>query len=466
MDSALPTFDDKNSVKGAEAQRSHFRDAFIQVRRDYVRKVPDAELIDTAIKGIREAKPEQKTPDALVEAALDKMMASLDPHSGYLNPQEYKELRESNRGEFGGLGIEVRMQDGFVKVVTPIEDTPAARAGLKSGDLITHLDGVAIKGKTLMQAVKLMRGKPGTDILLTVNRADMSPFDVTIVRAVIHVRSVKWRLEGDVGYVRVTKFDENIATGIDKAITEIREKLGDGMAGLVLDLRSNPGGLLHQSLALSDAFLDDGVIVSVSGRNGARERSFEADNGDIIDGLPIVVLINGNSASASEIVAGALQDHGRAVIMGQQSFGKGSVQTIMPLPVEGALKLTTQLYYSPSGRAIQARGIDPDIQIVPMPKKQNNKQDKQPADDAAPKAGKEVKNKKPIIKHEVDMPGALAAVGEDKKHASASLPEKNCSPVGEKEDRPLGCALALLHASSTKAFLASMGVSMGATPAM
>ncbi|MHA1597524.1 MAG: S41 family peptidase [Alphaproteobacteria bacterium] len=460
IDPTLPNFDADGSIKGSETQRSHFRDAFMQVRRDYVRQVPDAELIDNAITGMMEAKPEQKTSDGLIEVALDKMMVSLDPHSRYLNPKEYKEMRESNRGEFGGLGIEVTMQDGYVKVIAPIQDTPAAKAGVQAGDLITHLDGVAIKGKTLGQAVQLMRGKPGTSIRLTVSRADTAPFDVDIIRAVIHVRSVKWRLEGDVGYVRVTRFDENIETGIEEALKDIKGQLGDGLVGIVLDLRSNPGGLLHQSLALSDAFLEDGVIVSVRGRHASRERSFEADSGDLIDGLPIVVLMNDNSASASEIVAGALQDHGRGIVMGQRSYGKGSVQTIMPLPVEGALKLTTQLYYSPSGRAIQARGIYPDIEIVPTPKKQDEK-----AAEAKPATGDE-KKARPVMRHEEDMPGAIAAVGKDQKHDSASLPEKNCSPIGKKKDRTLGCALSYLHANSTKEFLASMGLRKGQIPAM
>jgi len=460
VDPKLPSFDKDVLIKGAETQRSHFRDAFMQVRRDYVRNVPDAKLIDAAIAGMQEASPEERTPDALIEAALDKMMVSLDPHSSYLNPREYKELRESNRGEFGGLGIEVTMQDGFVKVIAPIEDTPAERAGVLADDLITSIDGVSIKGKTLMQAVQLMRGKPGTVIRLTISRADEAPFDVEIIRAVIRVRSVRWRLEGDVGYVRVGKFDENVAAGIETALTDIKAQLGAGLIGVVLDLRSNPGGLLPQSVALSDAFLEDGVIVSVRGRHASRERSFEAGSGDGLGGLPIVVLINGNSASASEIVAAALQDHGRAIVMGQRSFGKGSVQTIMPLPVEGALKLTTQLYYSPSGRAIQARGIDPDIEIVPAPKKQ----DEQVAKDA--KDAGDGKDKKPVIRYEADLPGAIAAVGEDEKHVSAALPERNCLPVGDKEDRTLGCALALLHASSTKEFLASMGLSAGQTPAM
>lgn len=457
VDAKLPSLDATGSIKGAETQRSHFRDAFMQVRRDYVHKVPDAVLIDAAIKGMEDVKPGERTPDVLIEAALDKMMVSLDPHSNYLNPQEYKELRESNRGEFGGLGIEVTMQDGFVKVIAPIEDTPAEQAGIMADDLITALDGVSIKGKTLMEAVKLMRGKPGSTIRLTVSRADASPFDIEIVRAVIKVRSVRWRLEGNVGYVRVGKFDENVATGIEMALADIKEQLGGGLAGIVLDLRSNPGGLLPQSVALSDAFLKDGVIVSVRGRHPSRERSFEADTGDDLDGLPMVVLINGNSASASEIVAGALQDHGRAIIMGQRSFGKGSVQTIMPLPVEGALKLTTQLYYSPSGRAIQARGIDPDIKIILTKKK---------PDEQAAKGTPDGKDKKtpvrPVIRYESDLPGALAAVGDEQKHESASLPEKNCSPVGKKEDRTLGCALALLRAGSTTEFLASFGQ----TPAM
>ncbi len=438
----------------------HFRDAFMRVRYDYVRDVPESVLVDTAIQGIEESEPKpmpgKVEPAVLIEAALDKMMTSLDPHSSYLNPDELKEMKVSNRGEFGGLGIEVTMDGDFVKVVSPIEDTPASRAGLISGDLISHLDGEPIKGKSLMQAVRLMRGKPNTIIRLTVNRAKLAPFDVEIRRAIINVRSVRWRLEGDIGYIRVVSFSEKVAPGIDAAMEEISDKLGSELAGVVLDLRNNPGGLLHQSLTLSDSFLEHGTIVSVRGRRPGNERVFEAERGDLADGLPLVVLINPGSASASEIVAAALQDHGRAVIMGQQSFGKGSVQTITPLPQEGALRLTTQLYYSPTGHAIQARGVTPDIEIIPMPVSEPKDQ---PVAKAEPKDEDEdeaADAAKVVRRREADLPGALAAVGDEESHPHPKLPAENCVPVGEKEDRTLGCALALIHAGSQAKFLVSV----------
>ncbi len=431
-----------------DRQLDHFRDTFARVQRDYVREVPARLLVDAALKGITggNGKPEPGSmpPRVLVEAALDAMTTSLDPHSSYLNEQELREMNVANSGEFGGLGIEVSIQDGYVLVVAPIEDTPAFEAGLKAGDLITGLDGVSIKGKTLMEAVRMMRGKPGTVIRLTVSRMDMAPFEVNLTRAVIKVRAVRWRTEGNFGYIRVSNFSEKVEPGIIRAMTELRRSLGDRLAGIVLDLRGNPGGLLRQSLALSDAFLDDGIIVSVRGRKGRHERIFRATEGDLSAGRPIVVLINVGSASASEIVAGALQDQGRAIIMGQRSFGKGSVQTIMPLKYEGALRLTTQLYYSPSGRAIQARGIEPDIELILTPKAAND-------NDRADNAGQPVKRRR-----EADLPGALAAVGEAARQSHPSLLESNCPAAGAKKDLGLGCALALLKAGSAEKFLASM----------
>ncbi len=431
-----------------DRQLDHFRNAFGRVRQDYVRELDAAKLIDAALKGMtggENGMPEAKSvqPADLIERALDAMTASLDPHSSYMNEQELREMNVANSGEFGGLGIEVSMQDDYVLVVTPIDDTPAYEAGLQAGDLITGLDGVSIKGKTLMDAVRMMRGRPGTTIRLTISRADLAPFDVDITRAVIRVRSVRWRTEGNMGYIRVTNFSEKVEPGIARAMAELKKSLGQRLAGIVLDLRGNPGGLLRQSLALSDAFLDDGVIVSVKGRSGRHERVFRAHNGDLSDGRPIVVLINVGSASASEIVAAALQDLGRATIMGQRSFGKGSVQTIMPLQYEGALRLTTQLYYSPNGRAIQARGIDPDIELLVTPSAAN---DNSPSDDKA----------KPARRREADLPGALAAVGEAAPQPHPVLAEDNCPAIGARKDRELGCALALLKAGSAEKFLASM----------
>jgi len=431
-----------------DRQLAHFRNAFGQVQRDYVSEVSARTLIDNALKGFSggDRMPEARSvePGELIEAALDSMTTSLDPHSSYLNEQELREMNVANRGEFGGLGIEVSMQDDYVLVVAPIEGTPAFEAGLKAGDLITGLDGVSIKGASLMDAVRMMRGRPGTDIRLTISRADQAPFDVELTRAVIKVRSVRWHMEDDIGYIRVTNFSEKVEPGIVQAMTEIKQELGGRLSGVVLDLRGNPGGLLRQSLSLSDAFLDDGIIVSVRGRNGSHQREFRASNGDLTGGLPIVVLINVGSASASEIVAGALQDHGRAIIMGQRSFGKGSVQTIMPLKYEGALRLTTQLYYSPSGRAIQARGIEPDIEIIvpPAAKTETAK--------SAPSVTTEKRRR------EADLPGAISAVGEAAPHPHPSLSEESCPAVGPKKDRGLGCALALLKAGSTEKFFASI----------
>jgi carboxyl-terminal processing protease len=461
----------KYVISGSKGDETHsqnmdqFRDALLRVRYDYVRDVPISELVDTAIEGMESAdqklEPGSVEPSFLIEAALDKMMTSLDPHSSYLNPDELKEMKVSNRGEFGGLGITVTMDGDFVKVISPLEDTPAFRAGLKPGDLISHLDGEAIKGKKIHKAVSLMRGKPGTFIRLTINRVGMEPFDVDIRRAVIKVKSVRWHLEGDVGYIRVVSFTEKVASGIDTAMEAIIDGLGDRLAGIVLDLRSNPGGLLHQSLTLSDAFLEEGIIVSVKGRRSGSQRVFEAERGDLADGLPIVVLIDPGSASASEIVAAAMQDNHRATIMGQRSFGKGSVQTITPLPQEGALRLTTQLYFSPAGRAIQARGITPDIEIIPMPKDESKdvlatlEVEKKSVKTSKTQAEKATTKRR----RESDLPGALSAVGDDAEHPHPTFSEAKCAPAGERKDRTLGCALALIHAESQASFLASVGQS-------
>ncbi len=319
-----------------------FGDVFERVRADYVEEATDQELIESAIRG---------------------MLSSLDPHSSYLNADSFRDMRVQTKGEFGGLGIEVTMENGLVKVVSPIDDTPAFRAGIESGDLITHLDSEPIMGLTLNDAVEKMRGLVNTDILLTIRRKGMDPFDVTITRDVIKVTSVRSRNEDKVAYLRITSFTEQTSPGLEAAIEERKAEIGDGLIGYVLDLRNNPGGLLDQAIAVSDAFLNQGEIVSTRGRDPDNAQRYNARAGDLIDGLPLVVLINGGSASASEIVAGALQDHRRAIIMGTTSFGKGSVQTIIPLSGSGAMKLTTARYYTPSGRSIQGTGIDPDIVV-------------------------------------------------------------------------------------------------------
>jgi carboxyl-terminal processing protease len=330
--------------QGAETykQVKLFGDVFERVRADYVEEVSDQELIESAIRG---------------------MLASLDPHSSYLDPKSFQDMRVQTKGEFGGLGIEVTMENGLVKVVSPIDDTPAFRAGVQAGDLISHLDGEPVLGLTLAEAVEKMRGPVNTDLVLTLRRPNREPFDVTITRDVITVQSVRSRLEDDVGYLRITAFNEQTSPGLDEAVEQLTEQAGGSLKGFVLDLRNNPGGLLDQAIAVSDAFLNAGEIVSTRGRHPDDAQRYNAREGDLANGLPIIVLINGGSASASEIVAGALQDHGRAIIMGTRSFGKGSVQTIIPLSGSGAMRLTTSRYYTPSGTSIQATGIEPDIEV-------------------------------------------------------------------------------------------------------
>jgi carboxyl-terminal processing protease len=333
------------SARDAETYRlmELFATVFERVKQDYVEPVEDRELMEAAING---------------------MLTSLDPHSGYLNPEHFQDMQVQTKGEFGGLGIEVTMENGLVKVVSPIDDTPAARAGMQPGDLITHIDGEAVSGLTLNEAVDKMRGRVGTDIVITVRREGEDPFDVTITRDIITIQSVRSRVIGeDVGYVRITSFTEQTDTGLSEAIAELRDEAGDDIKGFVLDLRNNPGGLLDQAVAVADAFLDKGEIVSTRSRDLDDTQRFNARAGDLAEGLPMVVIVNGGSASASEIVAGALQDHGRGLVVGTKSFGKGSVQTIVPLGRNGAMRITTARYYTPSGRSIQAKGIEPDIEV-------------------------------------------------------------------------------------------------------
>ena len=326
-------------------QLNLFGDVFERIRADYVTPVNDSELVEAAING---------------------MLTSLDPHSSYMNQKAYREMQVQTRGEFGGLGIEVTMENNFVKVVSPIDDTPAARAGVKSGDFITQIDGQTVVGLTLADAVERMRGPVNSNITLTLQRSGQEkPFDVVLTRAVIKVQSVRSHREGNVGYIRITAFNEQTESGLQKAIEKLKAEVGPNLQGYVIDLRNNPGGLLDQAIAVSDTFLSQGEIVSTRGRRPDDAQRYNAHRGDMADGKPLVVLINGGSASASEIVAGALQDHRRAILLGTRSFGKGSVQTIMPLQGFGALRLTTARYYTPSGRSIQAKGIDPDIEVQP-----------------------------------------------------------------------------------------------------
>jgi len=321
-----------------------FTEVFANIKNNYVEDTTDKELLENAIRG---------------------MLSGLDPHSAYLDTDAYKELQVGTSGEFGGLGIEVSMEDGFVRVVSPIDDTPADRAGIKAGDLIIRLDDTPVKGLTLREAVTLMRGKPGSKILLTVVRNGVNkPLKIAITRAVVQVKSVKFRsLEPGYGYVRITQFQSHTGPNLKEAISELKQENGGKLKGMILDLRNNPGGVLQAAVEVSDTFLEQGLIVYTEGRIDDSELKYKASPNDSLKGAPLIVLINSGSASASEIVAGALQDHKRAVIMGSKSFGKGSVQTILPMNNGAALKLTTARYYTPAGRSIQAEGIVPDIPL-------------------------------------------------------------------------------------------------------
>jgi len=337
----LPPAQGANNM-AAYRQFDLFSEAFERVRANYVRPVQDSELINGAIEG---------------------MVSGLDPHSSYMDAKSFADMQIQTKGEFGGVGIEVTMEDGLIKVISPIDDTPAAKAGLKTGDFIAAIDGNTIQGMALNDAIDKMRGPVGTKVTLTILRKDeKKPFDVSLNRAVIHVDSVKWHREGDIGYIRLSAFNEETASGLEKAVRELKKQVGPSLKGYVLDMRNNPGGLLDQAIQVSDDFLSSGEVVSTRGRHPEDTQRYDARPGDITDGKPVVVLINGGTASASEIVAGALQDHRRAMIFGMTSFGKGSVQTIIPLGEGvGALRLTTARYYTPSGRSIQAEGIVPNI---------------------------------------------------------------------------------------------------------
>ena len=333
----------ESSVSDTYKALNQFGDVFEQVRANYVEPVEDKKLIEYALNG---------------------MLSNLDPHSSFMNDEETQSMAIQNKGEFGGLGIEVTMENGVVKVVSPIDETPAARAGIQAGDLIVEIDGQQVMGMTLSDAVSKMRGKIGTEIVLTVMREGAKePLKVKLTRDIIQIKSVRYNLEADnIGYIRITTFNAQTFPGLQKAFEDIQKQAGSKLVGYVLDLRNNPGGLLDQAISVSDAFLERGEIVSTRGRNPEDLRRDNATPGDLAKGLPVVVLINGGSASASEIVAGALQDHKRGIVMGTQSFGKGSVQTLFNVP-GGSIRLTTARYYTPSGRSIQAKGITPDITV-------------------------------------------------------------------------------------------------------
>ena len=399
------------SAKAAAAdtyrQLNLFGDVFERVRADYVEKPDDSKLIEQAING---------------------MLNGLDPHSSYMDPKNFRDMQVQTRGEFGGLGIEVTMEDGLVKVVTPIDETPAAKAGVMANDVITQLDGEQVQGLTLNQAVEKMRGPVNTKIKLTIMRKGQDkPIEVSITRDVIRVRSVRMRTEGDdVGYIRITQFNEQTSEGLKKAIGDITAQIqNDKLRGYVLDLRNNPGGLLDQAISVSDAFLERGEIVSTRGRNAEETQRYSARAGDMTKSKPIIVLVNGGSASASEIVAGALQDHKRATILGTRSFGKGSVQTIIPLGNNnGALRLTTARYYTPSGKSIQAKGIVPDIEVLQdVPDELKSRAD---------------------TKGEASLRGHLKTQEGEEKTGSQSY-----IPPDVKNDKALNEALALLRGSKS-----------------
>ena len=381
----------KKPLRAEDPSVSLFGEVFSRIVQDHVRAVDPAALIEGALKGLRKAaEPPEKSAEAkdkpadkdkppadkaprekltdrlLMEAAITGMMSTLDPYSSYLNPEGYRNMQAQTHGEFGGLGIEVTMDQktGFVRIVAPIDGTPAAEAGLRSGDLISAVDGVSVKGMTLVQAVFRMRGPTGSSVRLTLHRAENTPPQVVaLTRSIVKLHPVQARAEGDVGYIRLTTFNERTASEMEDAIAKFKQTLGPRLAGLVLDLRNDPGGLLDQAIAVSDDFIDSGQIVAVRGRRSVEGRSYEAGGDNLIPGLPIVVLINGGSASASEIVAAALQDHHRALVFGTRSYGKGSVQTVSPLPDGGALRLTTARYYRPAGTSVDCVGVNPDLEI-------------------------------------------------------------------------------------------------------
>jgi len=371
-----------------------FGDIFERIRSQYVEEVDEA---------------------ALIEAAIDGMLTSLDPHSSYLSPEDAADMRETTRGEFGGLGIEVTHEDGFVKVVSPIDGTPAYEAGIEAGDFITAVDGENLLGLTLDDAVEMMRGPVGSEIIITVVREDVAqPFDVSIIRDTIRLTAVRSRVEGETVVLRIVTFSDQTYPSLEEQLAEQLAEAGgiENVNGFVIDLRNNPGGLLTQAIAVSDAFLDAGEITSTRGRGVDDGQRWNAREGDLAQGLPIVVLINGGSASASEIVAGALQDHRRAIVIGTNSFGKGSVQTVMPLRGESAMRLTTSRYYTPSGRSIQSLGISPDI-IVEQPRR-------------TPDADLDETDEAPATRSEADLRGALD---------NDSLTEDEIEQIQQNRDR-------------------------------
>ncbi|MEJ1968023.1 MAG: S41 family peptidase [Rhizomicrobium sp.] len=407
----LPAAHGANDMS-AYRQLDLFSDAFERVRANYVRPVDDSELINAAIEG---------------------MVSNLDPHSSYMDAKAFADMQIQTKGEFGGVGIEVTMENGLVKVISPIDNTPAAKAGLKAGDYIAAINGASVQGLDLNNAIDKMRGPAGSKITLTILRtgsptAPKKPFDVTLTRAVVAVDEVRWHREGDIGYIRMPGFNENTASGLENAVRDLKKQIGPGLKGYVLDLRNNPGGLLDQAVQVSDDLLTSGEVVSTRGRHAEDTQRYDAHSGDVTDGKPVIVLINGGTASASEIVAGALQDHHRATILGMTSFGKGSVQTIIPLGEGGgALRLTTARYYTPSGHSIQAQGIIPDIAVA------------EGDEDDIPKIARP---------SEADLPGHLTGENAPHKNQTVVRPPATAPKTGadgKPYDFQLTYALDMLH---------------------
>jgi len=408
--------DEADRKKSTYEQLDLFGDIFERIRSQYVEQVDEAKLI---------------------ESAIDGMLTSLDPHSSYLPPKDFDAMQVQTRGEFGGLGIEVTQEDGLVKVVSPIDGTPADEAGMQAGDLITHVDGEPVRGLNLNEAVELMRGPVGSEIVITVVREGVDePFDVSIIRDTIKVAATKTRVEDDVVVMRISSFTDQTYPNLEAGLKKAVEDLGglDNVSGFVLDLRNNPGGLLNQAILVSDAFLDKGEIVSTRGRYAEDSDRYNATPGDLADGKPLVVLVNGGSASASEIVSGALQDHHRAIIVGTKSFGKGSVQTIMPLQGDGAMRLTTARYYTPSGRSIQSLGVAPDIIV-----------------EQRPPAETEANADEPNRRSEADLRGSLendSLTDDEKKQLEAERQKQLEIARKRQEDYQMAYALDLLHGLS------------------
>ena len=399
------------------------------------------DLFGDIFERIRAQYVEPVATDKLIEAAINGMLTSLDPHSSYLSAKDFEDMQVQTKGEFGGLGIEVTQEEGFVKVIAPMDDTPAADAGIQAGDFITHVNGEAISGLTLDQAVDMMRGPVGSEIIITIARQGTpEPFDVSIIRDTIKLTAVKGRVVGRAVVLRITTFNDQTTSGLKAELQKGIEELGgaENLEGVVIDLRNNPGGLLNEAISVSDAFLETGEIVSTRGRNPQDGERYNAKSGDLIEGKPIVILINGGSASASEIVTGALQDHRRAIVVGTKSFGKGSVQTLIPLKGDGAMRLTTARYYTPSGRSIQALGISPDI-VVQQPAK--------PVDAAADPAKEERKTTS-----EADLRGAISndSMTEDEKKLYQEEQAKAVEAAKLRdEDYQLAYAVDILKGLST-----------------